>query len=706
MADIIFGNAATKAAVLNLIDDFVVDVVTGTFSSDLVTGVRQVKFTWSEFRATIEQNAVTVAAGSLYLNVVDVVSPTTYYIYCDGTSGTPVVTASTTSPITNPAVSEYFILGVTRFSSNAGTLVTFFAKLPSQDGIYETVHNLKEDVMFFDPIWMEGIAITMSAGGKISTDAGYVRFPGNEPRAHTAITEGTIAIDSEATVAGIDSIITYADGSAITATKWHKLLVGILRDRAGVNTTKYIVMRQSKPSVEYATAAAAEIDAESMAAAGFPTAYKSAVTPIFYLVTQVGDYTAAGFKAVDIRGSGIIKGAGGAATVSHHALADLTGYDDHTQYLKTDGTRALSGNWAAGAFTITSTKGITGETLASTIATGTAPLTVTSTTAVTNLNADLLDGNHAAAFQPAGSYLTAGGSVPLTADWDAGSFEVRAQTFESDVATGTAPFTVASTTVVANLNASALEGNAASAFAVAAKGVTNGDTHDHSGGDGAQIDHGGLAGLTDDDHTQYLLANGTRTLTGNLAVQALATIDGVDISVHAATANAHHDAITLSAAADGVLSLSTQQIGLDSQNASLVLAGPEYGSGPTAPSFRALYDRDITYASASLTLANGTNNNVDLATTNAKIYIVTGPTGGFTVTGFTGGYDGRQVTIYNPSGSNDMSTANESASSTAANRIVTCTNGTISQSNQSNITLMYIAGTTNRWIVISTMEAV
>jgi hypothetical protein len=38
-------------------------------------------------------------------------------------------------------------------------------------------------------------------------------------------------------------------------------------------------------------------------------------------------------------------------------------------------------------------------------------------------------------------------------------------------------------------------------FASTAKGVTNGDTHDHSGGDGAQIDHGGLAGLADWDHT-------------------------------------------------------------------------------------------------------------------------------------------------------------------------------------------------------------
>ncbi|MHB8994558.1 MAG: beta strand repeat-containing protein [Armatimonadota bacterium] len=66
----------------------------------------------------------------------------------------------------------------------------------------------------------------------------------------------------------------------------------------------------------------------------------------------------------------------------------------------------------------------------------------------------------------------------------------------------------------------------------AALGVTNGNTHNHAGGDGAQVDHGGLGGLADDDHTQYLRADGTRGLTGNLAVAALATIDGVDISAH------------------------------------------------------------------------------------------------------------------------------------------------------------------------------
>lgn len=39
--------------------------------------------------------------------------------------------------------------------------------------------------------------------------------------------------------------------------------------------------------------------------------------------------------------------------------------------------------------------------------------------------------------------------------------------------------------------------------APSAQGVTNGNTHDHSGGDGNQIDHGGLAGTGDDDHSQY-----------------------------------------------------------------------------------------------------------------------------------------------------------------------------------------------------------
>jgi hypothetical protein len=55
-----------------------------------------------------------------------------------------------------------------------------------------------------------------------------------------------------------------------------------------------------------------------------------------------------------------------------------------------------------------------------------------------------------------GPFLAADGSVPLTADWDAGSFEIRADQFYAD-GTG-APFIVSSSVQVSNLNADYLDG--------------------------------------------------------------------------------------------------------------------------------------------------------------------------------------------------------------------------------------------------------
>jgi len=52
-------------------------------------------------------------------------------------------------------------------------------------------------------------------------------------------------------------------------------------------------------------------------------------------------------------------------------------------------------------------------------------------------------------------------------------------------------------------------------------------------------DHGNLAGLADDDHTQYLLVDGTRAMSGNLDMGAnevtnVGNVDGVDVSDHSA----------------------------------------------------------------------------------------------------------------------------------------------------------------------------
>ena len=89
---------------------------------------------------------------------------------------------------------------------------------------------------------------------------------------------------------------------------------------------------------------------------------------------------------------------------------------------------------------------ITANAFESTVATGTAPLTVASITKVANLNADLLDDLNSATASTASTIAARDASGNLTAN-----------VLISDVAVGTAPLTVTSTTKVANLNADLLD---------------------------------------------------------------------------------------------------------------------------------------------------------------------------------------------------------------------------------------------------------
>ncbi|HOY65117.1 MAG TPA: hypothetical protein PK745_18275, partial [bacterium] len=78
-----------------------------------------------------------------------------------------------------------------------------------------------------------------------------------------------------------------------------------------------------------------------------------------------------------------------------------------TYALNVSGTANISGATTLGGTlgvtgAITGSSTVQGTRLISTIATGTAPLTLASTTVVTNLNADLLDGNHASSFSTSG----------------------------------------------------------------------------------------------------------------------------------------------------------------------------------------------------------------------------------------------------------------------------------------------------------------
>jgi hypothetical protein len=177
-----------------------------------------------------------------------------------------------------------------------------------------------------------------------------------------------------------------------------------------------------------------------------------------------------------------------------------------------DGTNVTGNLGVTG--TITGSSTIQGTQLKSTVATGTAPLTVNSTTLVANLNADQLDGHDSTYFQVAGSYATTSlnnlsavniGATALNSTSNnlnlttttsgniilnsAGTIELQDATnvtgnlgvtgtitgsstiqgtrLISTVATGTAPLTVTSTTLVTNLNADLLDGLNSTAFAPA-----------------------------------------------------------------------------------------------------------------------------------------------------------------------------------------------------------------------------------------------
>jgi len=89
----------------------------------------------------------------------------------------------------------------------------------------------------------------------------------------------------------------------------------------------------------------------------------------------------------------------------------LSGQVNGAEKLSVDGSGNVTAN---GSVTATSFSGggtLSGTQLISTVASGTAPLSITSNTLVPSLNADLLDGFHAAAFQPAGSYATLGANT-------------------------------------------------------------------------------------------------------------------------------------------------------------------------------------------------------------------------------------------------------------------------------------------------------
>lgn len=117
---------------------------------------------------------------------------------------------------------------------------------------------------------------------------------------------------------------------------------------------------------------------------------------IFGNISLYGDPTSVGGEMHEIRASKIF----GDLIVGEGVPVKLVGLPQITGTVQNDGTIIGSYMDAAGVLH-------TAGQIASSVATGTAPMTVASTTMVTNLNAELLEGHHASEFLAAGEHVHA-----------------------------------------------------------------------------------------------------------------------------------------------------------------------------------------------------------------------------------------------------------------------------------------------------------
>lgn len=133
-------------------------------------------------------------------------------------------------------------------------------------------------------------------------------------------------------------------------------------------------------------------------------------------------------------------------------------------------------------------------------------------------------------------------------------------------------------------------------------------------------DHDLLTGLTDDDHTQYLLANGTRELSDNLSVASGKTIDGLDISAHNTDVGAAHGRLIVRKAVDEVVN-NSDVLQSDDELGWTGMAGKEYLVIAAIKAISASATPDIKFA---WTLPSGaTGLHMCLASTSAGTYNVT-----------------------------------------------------------------------------------
>jgi len=138
-------------------------------------------------------------------------------------------------------------------------------------------------------------------------------------------------------------------------------------------------------------------------------------------------------------------------------------------------------------------------------------------------------------------------------------------------------------------------------------------------------------------------------------------------------------------------------------NYSATFEGGNVGVNTTAPATYVDIAGDLATRYASVTASNGANNDIAIGT--SSFVRITGPTAAFSISGIAGGVDGKLLTLAN-STAQPITISNESASSSASDRIWTLSNlGDIVINGQGAADLIYSAAD-SRWIVITSSTTV
>ncbi len=138
-------------------------------------------------------------------------------------------------------------------------------------------------------------------------------------------------------------------------------------------------------------------------------------------------------------------------------------------------------------------------------------------------------------------------------------------------------------------------------------------------------------------------------------------------------------------------------------NISGIFQGGDVGINTTAPATYLGVNGDFATRYAGFTAANGANNNINIGT--SSFVRLTGPTAAYSITGIAGGVDGKWLVLFN-STTQTITISNESASSTAANRISTLNStGDIVIAGKGAVKMIYSTAD-SRWIVLSASTTV